>query len=138
MAVLLLLQRGALRDLRRELEAARQDMYRGQYDTQETLHRIERDLKLLNLEQRAHEGTLPVGPSTTVGEALDLHPKVQHVLDRFHIDHAGAAAGETLAAAAASYSQDLEKLLAAIHDAVEHPERVQPPLTEPAGDSFTV
>lgn len=132
-----LLRVGA-RSLRRELDAARRDMYRGQYDAEEKLHRLDREITLLKLEARTREGTLRVGPHATVADTLALHPQMSQVLGRYHIGLGQGGLTESLADAAAAYSQDLEVVLTAVHEALEHPETLArgPQITRPAEDAF--
>lgn len=136
----MLVQRGAMRALRQELDTARRDVYRGQYDVEEKLHRLTKEVTLLRLEQRAHDGALRVGPHATVNEVLALHPRMAVVLGRFHMGRGDGAGAETLAEAADAYSQDLEAVLTAIHEGLEHPDAITGglPVGEPAPDSFSV
>ncbi len=140
LALWLVIQRAALHGLRREVEATRRDMYRGQYDAEEKLHRLDADLQVVKLDARAREGTLRVGPYVRVSEAAALHPNVERVLGRFHIVVGNGREAETLAEAAASYSQDLEAVLTAIHTVLEDPNAAvgEPPVADPADDAFEV
>lgn len=136
----LFLQRSAIRDLRRQIESTRQDVYRGQYEAQERMQTIRRELKLARLEAREARGELQVGPHTTVGEAMELHPQVAGILSQFHISGRGVDPNETLAAAAEYHAQDLEDILVAISAYLEGG---TPPqgifgTAPPAGERFDV
>ena len=139
-ALWLLVHRAAIRAVRRDIEAARRDMYRVQYESQEAMQDVERELRAIRLEDRARRGLLKVGPSTTVEEALALHPNVEGVLAHYHIAGAGAAQ-ETLGAAADTYAQDLEAILVAVTKMLEDPDGYAPgpqPPQAPPPDPFSV
>ena len=140
LAVWLLVQRVGLHGLRHELESTRRDMYRGQYDAEEKLHRFHAELALLKMEARVREGGLRVGPNVPVSEAIQLHPRVRQVLQGFHITVGDEGSPETLAEAASAYSQDLEAVLTAIHNLLENPDAVigGPQLQTPTEDAFDV
>ena len=127
----LLLQRAGLRELRRQVEGTRRDMYRAQYEAQEALQRVEHELRLLRLEERARAGELKVGPSATVAETLQMHANMAGVLAQFHITGAGAQ-DETLAQAARTYAQDVEAILTAVHTTLAQP------AIKPDPDTFAV
>ena len=136
----LLVQRAAIRDLRRQLDGARQDIYRGQYEAQERLQAMQRELKLVRLEARVIQGELQIGPRTTVGEAMQLHAGIAGVLAQFQISGPGMDPNETLAAAAEYHAQDLEDLLVSISAYLEGgaPPTGSFPSAAPAGERFDV
>ncbi|MFN8179925.1 MAG: hypothetical protein U0167_18480 [bacterium] len=124
-AILLLLRRTS--QARREVREAESRIARRFYLLQGRVTEIDALVRELDFERRRLRREIRFEPSTRLGEAMAVHPRVREILGGFGISGSGCSGGaldesQTIAEACAASSLDTRAVLAALGRFLDDPQ----------------